>query len=96
MSPVRSAVVTGAAGGIGRAIALRLAADGLAVSVLDLPAARAGLDALVAELPGEGLAVECDVTDAGSVDAAVAAHVDLVLHAYAEAETFMLRGAKTA
>ena len=52
VSPVRSAVVTGAAGGIGRAIALRLAADGLAVSVLDLPAARAGLDALVAELRG--------------------------------------------
>jgi meso-butanediol dehydrogenase/(S,S)-butanediol dehydrogenase/diacetyl reductase len=77
--PVRSAVVTGAAGGIGRAIALRLAADGLAVSVLDLPSARAGLDAVVAELAAQGrtaLALECDVTDAGSVDAAVAAHVE--------------------
>jgi meso-butanediol dehydrogenase / (S,S)-butanediol dehydrogenase / diacetyl reductase len=75
VSEVRSAIVTGAAGGIGRAIALRLAADGLAVSVLDLPAARAGLDVVVAELATEGQALVGDVTDAASVDAAVAAHV---------------------
>jgi meso-butanediol dehydrogenase / (S,S)-butanediol dehydrogenase / diacetyl reductase len=75
---VRSAVVTGAAGGIGRAIALRLAADGLTVSVADLPSAKDALDALVAELaragwPGSALSV--DVADAEQVDAAVAAHV---------------------
>ncbi|MGI3782794.1 MAG: SDR family NAD(P)-dependent oxidoreductase, partial [Janthinobacterium lividum] len=74
-SPVRSAIVTGAAGGIGRAIALRLAADGLAVSLLDLPGARAGLDAAVSELATPGQALVGDVTDADSVDAAVAAHV---------------------
>ena len=34
--------------------------------------------------------------EAAAPEEAVAAHVDLVLHAYAEAETFMLRGAKTA
>jgi meso-butanediol dehydrogenase/(S,S)-butanediol dehydrogenase/diacetyl reductase len=76
VSPVRSAVVTGAAGGIGRAIALRLAADGLAVSLLDLPSTRAGLDAAVAELATPGQALVGDVTDADSVDAAVAAHVE--------------------
>ena len=72
----RSAVVTGAAGGIGRAIALRLAADGLAVSALDLPSARAALDAVVDELATPGQALVGDVTDAASVDAAVAAHVE--------------------
>ena len=76
MSTVRSALVTGAAGGIGGAVALRLAADGLNVSVLDLPAARTGLDAVVAELATEGLALTGDVSDAASVDAAVAAHVE--------------------
>ncbi|HEY0240419.1 MAG TPA: SDR family oxidoreductase [Friedmanniella sp.] len=76
MSPGRSAVVTGAAGGIGRAIALRLAADGLNVSVLDLASARAGLDAVAAELSTPGQALECDVTDAAAVDGAVAAHVE--------------------
>uniref|UniRef100_UPI000DF7CC69 SDR family NAD(P)-dependent oxidoreductase n=1 Tax=Desertihabitans aurantiacus TaxID=2282477 RepID=UPI000DF7CC69 len=38
----RSAVVTGAGGGLGRAIALRLAREGYAVAALDLPGA--GLD----------------------------------------------------
>ncbi|SER32691.1 SDR family oxidoreductase [Microlunatus flavus] len=75
---VRSAFVTGAAGGIGRAIALRLAADGLAVSVVDLPGARDALDAVVAQLGGTdggALALTADVADSASVDAAVAAHV---------------------
>ena len=38
----RSAIVTGAAGGIGRAIAVRLARDGLALPVVDLPPAAGG------------------------------------------------------
>ena len=70
-------MVTGAARGIGRAIAERLAADGLGVSVADLPSAKDQVDAVVAGLGGPevalGLAV--DVTDADSVEAAVAAHV---------------------
>jgi len=77
--PGRSAMVTGAGRGIGRAIAQRLAADGLAVSVADLPSAEHETKALVAELEAAGaaaLAHTVDVTDADQVDAAVAAHID--------------------
>jgi meso-butanediol dehydrogenase/(S,S)-butanediol dehydrogenase/diacetyl reductase len=76
--PPRSAMVTGAARGIGRAIAVRLAADGYAVSVADLPSARGALDGVVAELTADGrraLAVTLDVTDPDAVDAAIAEHV---------------------
>ena len=70
-------MVTGGARGIGRAIAQRLAADGLTVSVADLPSAMDQVDAVVTGLggPGKALGLAVDVTDAGSVDAAVAAHV---------------------
>ena len=73
-----SAIITGAAGGIGQAIAHRLAADGFGVSVLDRPSVAAGLDRLVAELRAAGtdaLALRADVTDSAAVDAAVAEHV---------------------
>ncbi|KAI0775621.1 acetoin reductase family protein [Trametes elegans] len=46
----RVAIVTGAAEGIGRGIALRLARDGLDLGLFDLPRARAKLDALAEEL----------------------------------------------
>ena len=71
--PPRSAFVTGAARGIGRAVAQRLAADGLAVSVADLPVARDDLQALATSL--DGAAHPLDVADAPAVDAAVDAHV---------------------
>lgn len=79
MSPAsgaRSAFVTGAAGGIGRAVAVRLAADGLAVTAVDLPGAQEALDALVEDLGPGALALGADVADSASVDAAVAAHVE--------------------
>jgi meso-butanediol dehydrogenase/(S,S)-butanediol dehydrogenase/diacetyl reductase len=70
-------LVTGAAGGIGRAIAERLVADGFGVSVADLSSSADQLEALVASLgdPDVALGLLVDVTEAASVEAAVAAHV---------------------
>jgi 3-oxoacyl-[acyl-carrier protein] reductase len=65
-------VVTGAARGIGAATAQRLAADGLAVAVLDLKEGDCGatVDAIT-EAGGRALAVGADVSDADQVAAAV-------------------------
>jgi len=68
----RVALVTGAARGIGAGTALRLAADGLAVAVLDLKEGDCGatVDAITAA-GGRALAVGADVSDAEQVKAAV-------------------------
>jgi 3-oxoacyl-[acyl-carrier protein] reductase len=68
----RAAIVTGAARGIGAATARRLAADGMAVAVLDLdPATCAGtVDAITAG-GGRAFAVGADVSQADQVEAAV-------------------------
>lgn len=63
----KRAVVTGAAQGIGAAIARRLAEEGATVALLDLDADKAGA---VLGTPHFGLA--CDVSDTASVDAAFA------------------------
>ena len=68
----RVAVVSGAARGIGAAIALRLAADGLAVGVLDLDeGACAGTVDAITTAGGSAVAVGADVSDEASVEAAV-------------------------
>ncbi|HUZ22732.1 MAG TPA: 3-oxoacyl-ACP reductase FabG [Streptosporangiaceae bacterium] len=68
----RVAVVTGGARGIGAATARRLAADGLAVAVLDLKEGDSGatVDA-IRSAGGAALAVGADVSDAAQVKAAV-------------------------
>jgi meso-butanediol dehydrogenase/(S,S)-butanediol dehydrogenase/diacetyl reductase len=73
----RVAFVTGAAHGIGRAIALRLAREGASVTAadLDVQAAERVADE-VAGSGGSAFAVGCDVTRRASVDAAVAASIE--------------------
>ncbi|GLW95090.1 SDR family oxidoreductase [Actinokineospora globicatena] len=69
----RIAIVTGAARGIGAAIATRLGRDGFAVAVLDLDAdACAGTVAAITGAGGTALAVGADVAVTEQVEAAVA------------------------
>ena len=66
------AIVTGSARGIGAATARRLAADGMAVAVLDLDeAACAGTVKEIADAGGRALAVGADVSSSEQVKAAV-------------------------
>ena len=71
----RVALVTGAAGtnSIGRSIALRLAAEGAAVGVLDVSAERASVVAQeILAAGGEALALACDLTKLDQCEAAAA------------------------
>src|SRR5271156_5498284 len=65
----RTAIITGAATGIGEAIATRLAEAGATVAVIDLNLA--GAQSVAATLPNGSFAVEADVADAASVGRAV-------------------------
>ena len=70
----KAAVVTGAAGGIGRGVALELAREGAAVIVSDLATARAGGEETVALIEAEGATAAftpCDVTSADDCGALV-------------------------
>lgn len=70
-------LVTGAASGIGRATALRLAHEGASVACLDLDAP--GLEEVtgqIQDLGREALSIKCDLLDVGSIRGAVDAVVE--------------------
>ncbi|MFV8816977.1 SDR family NAD(P)-dependent oxidoreductase [Haliea sp. E17] len=69
----KTALVTGAAAGIGRACALRLAKDGIRIGVLDLNLD--GVEKVAQEIRdagGEAIALEGSIADRGQMEAAVA------------------------
>ena len=73
----KTAIVTGAGGGIGRGVAIALAKAGAKIAVVDINGDSA--DETVAgltELGAEALAVHGDIRDSARVDAAVAATVE--------------------
>ena len=73
-----AAIVTGAGNGIGRAIAGRLADDGMHVGVFDVDADGAGVTAAAIEAAGgTATVVQVDLLDAEAVAAAVAGFIAL-------------------
>ncbi len=83
----KAAIVTGAGGGIGEAIARTLASEGAAVAVVDLqePLAQA-VAAAIGRSAGKAFALRADVTKSAEVEAMVGAslaalgHVDILVN----------------
>ena len=70
MTDKRVVLVTGGAAGIGEAVCMRLAADGMAVGVADINEAEAvRVAAAISDAGGEALAIHMDVSDEASVEA---------------------------
>jgi 3-oxoacyl-[acyl-carrier protein] reductase len=68
----KGAIISGGMGGIGRAIATRLAADGFSVALLYNSTDKSDADAFAASLPGTGhIALRCDITKSSEVESAV-------------------------
>jgi 2-dehydro-3-deoxy-L-rhamnonate dehydrogenase (NAD+) len=82
---VKTAVVTGAARGIGKAIAARLLKDGLKLAIVDIDEAAAGKTAADLANLGESLPIVADITDAGSVRAMV----DRILKQYSSIDVLV-------
>jgi len=77
----RRALVTGAARGIGAAIAETLARDGAEVMLLDVPQAQQELDALAARLGGKALGLDICASDAAAkLLEALPEGIDIVVH----------------
>jgi rhamnulose-1-phosphate aldolase/alcohol dehydrogenase len=82
----RIALVTGAAGGIGKATATRLAAEGACVVIADLDREKAAAAAAEIGSADTAVGIRCDVTDedsvAGAIEAAALAFggIDLVVN----------------
>ncbi|MEO1211737.1 MAG: 3-oxoacyl-[acyl-carrier-protein] reductase [Cyanobacteria bacterium J06638_20] len=96
----KTALVTGASRGIGKAIALALAAVGAKVAVNYARSAEAAEAVVkdIAEMGGEAIALKADVSQAGDVDAMVATVMDkwgqidvLVNNAGITRDTLLLR-----
>ena len=79
-NPKRVALVTGAAQGIGRCIAIRLAEDGLNVALNDLPTKLAELEAVAVQIKtttgSQAVAVLGDVSREEDVQSMVASTVE--------------------
>ncbi|MFE6287919.1 3-oxoacyl-ACP reductase [Streptomyces sp. NPDC057877] len=77
----RTALVTGAARGIGAAVAGTLARDGARVVVLDVPSAEEDARRLADRLGGSALAVDVTAADAGErIAAALPGGLDVLVH----------------
>jgi 3-oxoacyl-[acyl-carrier protein] reductase len=77
----RRALVTGAARGIGAAIAATLAREGATVVGVDRPQEQAALEATLAPLGGQALALDVTAADAGrQIAAACPQGLDVVVH----------------
>jgi NAD(P)-dependent dehydrogenase (short-subunit alcohol dehydrogenase family) len=81
----RTVIISGAASGIGRATAIRLAEEGAHIVIADRDKAESTLQR-IAEIGGKATAFQCDVTDPKSVDAfkaavsAAGAHCDILVN----------------
>jgi NAD(P)-dependent dehydrogenase (short-subunit alcohol dehydrogenase family) len=70
-SPQKVALVTGAARGIGLAVARRFLADGWRVALLDIAGDLLGKSVTALAVPDQTLAIPCDVSDANAVASAL-------------------------